>query len=288
MTRAGQRRVQECLAALGEIDLSGAVGLGEEFKIIKRAYHKRILQVHPDKGGDAETFREVQASFEVLRDLYDAADIKSFGQPAAQTRAATGYAAKYEDVKKNPVPSYAYYAEAAEETVPTYRAEAARSKRSGCTAKGKAKKCEKKKTSIDKGELRVGVIDAQGGNYGRWKHLCCWRVPSKVWLGLPDPRAANRTPEDFKAALLRMDQVFLDGLTSLSPEHMALLVRHCMDEDNWAALRSRRREAGEPVVDDMKPAAPAILILALTPILSLGLALNLTLTVNLTVNLNLL
>mmetsp|Transcript_22158 Transcript_22158/g.68053 ORF Transcript_22158/g.68053 Transcript_22158/m.68053 type:complete len:191 (+) Transcript_22158:283-855(+) len=151
MTRAGQRRVQECLAALGEIDLSGAVGLGEEFKIIKRAYHKRILQVHPDKGGDAETFREVQASFEVLRDLYDAADIKSFGQPAAQTRAATGYAAKYEDVKKNPVPSYAYYAEAAEETVPTYRAEAARSKRSGCTAKGKAKKCEKKKNQHRQG-----------------------------------------------------------------------------------------------------------------------------------------
>ena len=30
-------------------------------------------------------------------------------------------------------------------------------------------------------------MDEQSGAYGGWTRLTCWRVPSKIWLGLPDP-----------------------------------------------------------------------------------------------------
>ncbi|MBA2649662.1 MAG: J domain-containing protein [Legionella sp.] len=37
-------------------------------KEIKKAYHKLALQFHPDKSGDEETFKKIQAAYEVLRD----------------------------------------------------------------------------------------------------------------------------------------------------------------------------------------------------------------------------
>ena len=43
---------------------------------IKKAYHKIALKEHPDKGGDAEKFKNITAAYEVLadadkRELYD-------------------------------------------------------------------------------------------------------------------------------------------------------------------------------------------------------------------------
>lgn len=43
---------------------------------IKKAYRKRALKEHPDKGGDPEKFKEMTAAYEVLsdrdkRELYD-------------------------------------------------------------------------------------------------------------------------------------------------------------------------------------------------------------------------
>jgi hypothetical protein len=44
----------------------------EEWKIIKKAYFRAALDSHPDKGGEAATFRVVDTSFKVLRELLDA------------------------------------------------------------------------------------------------------------------------------------------------------------------------------------------------------------------------
>merc|ERR1712159_105532 len=43
---------------------------------IKKAYHKKALKEHPDKGGDPEKFKEITAAYEVLsdkekREVYD-------------------------------------------------------------------------------------------------------------------------------------------------------------------------------------------------------------------------
>ncbi len=67
--------------------------------------------------------------------------------------------------------SYEYYEAAAEEEVPGYRVELAKSGRS---------KCVKCKDLVEKGAVRIGSLDEYAGSYGRWNHLGCWRVPVKV------------------------------------------------------------------------------------------------------------
>ena len=48
-----------------------------EFKVIKKSYHKACLQHHPDKGGNAETFRNIHSSFELLKDLHKGVVVQS-------------------------------------------------------------------------------------------------------------------------------------------------------------------------------------------------------------------
>lgn len=43
---------------------------------IKKAYRKKVIKAHPDKGGDPEEFKKLQAAYEVLshpekREIYD-------------------------------------------------------------------------------------------------------------------------------------------------------------------------------------------------------------------------
>ena len=70
---------------------------------------------------------------------------------------------------------------------------------------------------IEKGEVRIGVLNAESGSYTYWVHLQCWRVPQKVWLGLPNPELVS-DPESFEAALVGMNEVLLCGVAHLPPE----------------------------------------------------------------------
>lgn len=45
--------------------------LDQEFGWIKKAYFKRVLVVHPDKGGSDADFRLVNTGFELLRTLFE-------------------------------------------------------------------------------------------------------------------------------------------------------------------------------------------------------------------------
>lgn len=158
------------------------------------SYLSHILQ---DKGGDPETFRTTQVSWEVLRDLFDRNKVQkgSFTSylgaktyPARSRQANDAAAADddddddddedyddelYEKYSKDTssYPSYQYYEDAEKEEVPTYKVEPARSDRS---------KCQKCKTNIPKMGVRIGSIDKDAGTYGRWIHLDCWRVPMKI------------------------------------------------------------------------------------------------------------
>lgn len=222
--------IKDCLAAVGlpVSGLSGCVSLKEEWAVVKKTYFRKVLTVHPDKGGSAATFRDVQAAFEVLRTIFDASSVSSFSAAQDQST-ATDYAGSKEDFKSAATPSWEFYSEAAKDVTPTYRAELARSGRSRCQVSGSRKQhCSA--PFIEKGDLRVGHMDERG--YGRWIHLDCWRVPSKVWLGLPDP-VKCRDSKKFEAALLRMNEVTLCGVREMAKADRKKIVRHVMDKQHW-------------------------------------------------------
>eukprot|EP00440_Ansanella_granifera_P001525 gb/GFBE01001642.1/.p1 GENE.gb/GFBE01001642.1/~~gb/GFBE01001642.1/.p1 ORF type:complete len:460 (+),score=116.44 gb/GFBE01001642.1/:1-1380(+) len=224
--------VKDCLATIGvaTAGLKSCSSLNEEWAFIKKAYFKKILVCHPDKGGDAALFRDVQASFEVLRKLFDDSAIDSFS--AAQDQSTSDmYKGSKEDFKGASTPSWEYYAEAAKEVSATYRVEPARSNRSRCQSRGARKQCSQDPPFIEKGALRVGFM-MESGTYGLWVHLECWRVPSKVWLGLPDP-AKVRDRKKFERALLRMNEVSLSGMKDLSAADRRKVVIYVMDKTHW-------------------------------------------------------
>ena len=56
----------------------GCSDVNEEFAKVKSFYKRRCLAVHPDKGGTAEVFREVNNAFETLRSMFEKGKIQSF------------------------------------------------------------------------------------------------------------------------------------------------------------------------------------------------------------------
>ena len=140
----------------------------------RRAYFKTALKTHPDKGGDAAAFRKVQGAFEALRKAYDrgCADPSSgflFSASAAQSAERELPAGP-----ESSIPSWEFYAEAAEEVAPMYRVERAKSGRSRCQAKGSAQSPQCSRDDlIAKDELRVGWLNSETGSYGGWVHVGC-------------------------------------------------------------------------------------------------------------------
>jgi hypothetical protein len=195
-----------------------------------------VLECHPDKGGDAAVFRDVRTAFEVLRELFQRDEITSFA--AHYSQEASAYDKTFHDVGGMPVPSWDFYSEyydAPMEEMPPYRVEFAKSGRSKCCQKSKAaKKCDD--PLIGKGLLRVGSLDEESGSYARWHHVACWRVPARIWLGLPeDPN----DPDVVAQALLGMNSVLLSGVDKLDDENLKRFVEHVMDKSNWAKRTKR-------------------------------------------------
>ena len=103
---------------------------------MKKLYFKLALSHHPDKGGDAARFREIQESFEAVRTLYDSGKVPASGF-AHYLGGGAGAGAKASAPSGRtgqPTPSYDWFADAAEEAVPGYRVELAKSGRSQARA----------------------------------------------------------------------------------------------------------------------------------------------------------
>ena len=100
----------------------------QEFSLVKKLYFTKILVAHPDKGGDPATFRALQEAWEVIRELFDSerlppSGFKHFfaGEGAAQS-AGSDFGKRHE----GPPESWEWFAEAAAETVPSYKCENAK------------------------------------------------------------------------------------------------------------------------------------------------------------------
>lgn len=230
------KTVAACLEAVGSVDLSACATVEEEFKVIKKAYFASILKNHPDKGGDAAVFREVQAAFETLRQIYEKG-IGTFASKTVQDQ-ETSYNVHFAEFGDVPTPSWEFYEAQAAEVMPTYRVELAKSGRS---------RCVKSDTLIEKGEVRIGSIIPDVGSYGRWNSLDHWRVPSRIWLGLS-------TPDDHDSvakALSSMNEVLFCGFNELPQEAKDRVVSRVMNKEHWA--RKTKSRAPPPEVTSAPP-----------------------------------
>lgn len=251
---AQKHTIQSCFDGIG-VDksaegLQAGSSLDEQFRAIKKQYYAKILICHPDKGGDASTFQRVQTSFQVLREMYTKKAVVSFVTTDANGSRSSydhSYEAAFYDFAEMPTPSWDYYYQAAEEEVPLYRVEPAKSGRSRCAkckATQKTKKYKENPFPIDeaiqKGDVRVGSLDGEYGGYARWNHLDCWRVPTRVWMGLPNP-AECQDPKSFEQALLAMNEMLFCGLDELDEISTAKVVAHVMDQSHWARKTKPRK-----------------------------------------------
>ena len=239
----GERGLAECLEGCG-VDagaLAGHADLDDQFLAIKRAYHKRVLEVHPDKGGDAVQFRDCRAAFETLRELFETKAIDSFVVTADATYSAAAADMFRKSDRYDPTftPSWEFYEEAAQERMPLYKVELALSDRSKCNCGKKYGKCPPG-SKIPKGVPRIGILDAQAGSYGRWVVLKCWRVPERIWRGVPDPDTCQDNGK-FEAAIRSMGEIYLKGFAMLNKKDRDALVTHVMDPSNWANERKRKK-----------------------------------------------
>ena len=180
---------------------------------------------HPDKGGDAAAFRQTQSAFELLRGLFEDRAISSFATAAADAIPAFQTSGAAEAFGGGRHPMWEFYQEAAAEPVPSFRVELAKSGVSRCMATGGA--VRHAHDIIPKSAIRVGRIDMQSGTYTKWMHLACWRVPSKIWLGVLqlDPDDADA----FEQALAQMNEVLFCGFQALPQDQRKHVVSHIMD-----------------------------------------------------------
>ena len=149
--------------------------------------------------------------------------------------------------------------------------ERAKSSRGTCKAKGKPKKCTE--TQIEKGELRCGWLDGMSGAYGGWTHLDCWRVPSKIWLGLPDPDECN--DDEILAALVHMNEVTFCGLRDLNKDEKAAVVKHIKNKEHWARKTKSKKpkvELDESIAQDIVVSDSAVSSSDIVPLNSTSVA----------------
>eukprot|EP00941_MAST-03F_sp_MAST-3F-sp1_P004364 g4364.t1 len=245
--------LQECLNSLEASSadfFQECITAADEMKKLRKSFLRLCLLHHPDKGGDAANFRKVRTAFQTLKEI-----AKTFGSSERFSNNKTRNvdqtfekAVHYDD--NGSTPSWEFYEAAAADEFPTYKVEPAKSNRSKCSAKGKAKKCEE--VSIQRGEIRCGAFNRDYGSYMWWKHLKCWRVPSKLWLGLPDPspdqgpaapgrsQTVSNDPMKFKVAIEKLEGVLISGFSDLSNEAKQLFIAHCMDKSNWTRYTKPR------------------------------------------------
>jgi hypothetical protein len=68
-------------------DISQCLTLEDEWAFIKKHHFNHIKICHPDKGGDADTFRSVNDSFNVLRELVSKKQVTRFASDSSRAAA---------------------------------------------------------------------------------------------------------------------------------------------------------------------------------------------------------
>ena len=190
--------------------------------------------------------------------------------------------------KRRTIPVYEFFQTAAERDIPFWKIELARSGRAMCTGSRKKEGSVGRCRNVNEGSrvdqprsmgagpgagagpgsskalvadvfgiikmnaLRVGMMDPESGEYCRFVHLRCWRVPQAVWYNLPQypDNTTEYSVDEFKRRLVDMDGVVFVGLNKLCDEDITLVAEHAMNQEAWAAFNQKKyvaaRAAGLP------------------------------------------
>jgi len=230
---AKKRKMQfeECLHALGvecHCDL--------EFSVVKKAFLREALKTHPDKAtGTEAAFTAVHEAFEAIREATDNGKV-----PLADLvgRTLDGTAATA------PRRSAEYY-EAAAAAYPTYKVMVAPSSRGKCGVDGAV---------IEQGEIKVGSLIPELGDYGRFVRLANWSVPAAVQACLRpgDGIATKLDVGDVEHDLLDADGVIITGMAELGVAARKALAEHAADKNHWAKVAAAGAEAQNRAREKLK------------------------------------
>ena len=191
--------------------------------LIKKAYRQQVLHHHPDKGGDIDQFRLLQSAYEYLRDVVYAEGSSSTSSTSSASRnninvRRSDFDTTYNDVCERDIPSWEYYEEAEAEDVPEYEFQYALSNQSMCV---------KSRTTIKKGQLRVGKVNKTHGNYGRFILLSHfpweWIVPLLENFGIK-----RKTEKKLLECFSYMEGTYIKGFTSLRTKDKKTVVQYLM------------------------------------------------------------
>ena len=221
------------LVGVGPFD-AASVEKEEQFRLVRSSYRKKALKHHPDKGGDPEQFRLLQTAFEYLRDHVYANDAPPL--PNIKTK-RDDFQDIYDEVSKRDVPSWEFYKEAPEESVPIYFFQYAVSKRSTCTV------C---RTKIDKGELRIGKLNEDYGNYGAFSKIHCFSWDAMFSFLDTFDFGKRKTWKKMQDCMESMDGLYICGFTLLEPKDkkkVATLLLHA-----WKSKKGTKRGLAEEVL----------------------------------------
>ena len=153
-----------------------------DFAHVRKAYLRAALASHPDKNdGDQAKFLAVQEAFESIKSATNNG-----------TTPLSAFVGKSLDAVSSVSPprSAAFY-EAAAAAFPAYKVERAKSGRGKCSAIGDV---------INEGELKVGSLVPELGDYGRFVKLNAWKVPNAIQACLTP--GVDPTTNSVKADLL--------------------------------------------------------------------------------------
>ena len=120
--------------------------------------------------------------------------------------------------------------------LPKIRIEYAKSGRATCKNKNPKREdlkcfaCPGGEPKIAAGSLRCGVLNSDYDSYWQFKHLCCWRVPERVYALLPDD--LDDTAAVLKAIKKAKDVVI--SMDSFEDKDMMKIVEWVKDKANWA------------------------------------------------------
>ena len=200
--------LSQCLATLGLNGSSDESVKSDEyvknldFSTVRKAFHRRALQTHPDKGGENAAFVAVQEAFETLEKATDGGKVPLSALVGKDLVKAT--------VSKD------------QKRAPSYEFVAAKTGRGKCSVSGEF---------IPEGALKCGSFIAEIGEYGRWSSLQKWKVPFWVQQCI---LFNSVTVDDVKVELECADGIFFSGVKKLPAPLLDALAAHMLDESNWA------------------------------------------------------